>query len=69
MDSFTGATERHIEVGDGLEMYIVMKPGRETGDLLDDDKVPKGLKVEELGALGAGGGERTFLVSLPLKRD
>lgn len=23
MDSFTSATERHIEVGDGLEMFIV----------------------------------------------
>jgi len=26
-DSFTSATERHIEVGDGLEMYIVRVPG------------------------------------------
>lgn len=26
MDGFTGATERHIEVGDGLEMFIVRTP-------------------------------------------
>lgn len=26
MDSFTSATERHIEVGDGLEMFIVRTP-------------------------------------------
>lgn len=26
MDGFTGATERHIEVGDGLEMFIVRSP-------------------------------------------
>jgi 20S proteasome subunit beta 6 len=24
-DSFTGATERHIEVGDGLEMFVIRK--------------------------------------------
>ncbi|THH16166.1 hypothetical protein EW146_g4427 [Bondarzewia mesenterica] len=28
IDSFTSATERHIEVGDGLEMYIVLAKGR-----------------------------------------
>lgn len=26
MDSFTSATERHIEVGDGLEMFVVRNP-------------------------------------------
>lgn len=24
-DAFTGATERHIEVGDGLEMFVIEK--------------------------------------------
>ena len=24
IDSFTGATERHIEVGDGLEIFFVL---------------------------------------------
>ena len=69
MDSFTSATEREIEVGDGMEIYVVMKKGRSTDDLLGDKKLVGGMKVEELGALGEGGGERTFLVTLPLKRD
>lgn len=35
IDAFTGATERHIEVGDGLELFIVEKG--------------KGVRVEYLG--------------------
>ncbi|GAA99235.1 uncharacterized protein L969DRAFT_86458 [Mixia osmundae IAM 14324] len=31
VDSFTGATERHIEVGDGLEMYVLKVVSREGG--------------------------------------
>ena len=69
VDSFTSATERHIEVGDGLEMYVVMKEGRSTDDLLGEGKLPEGVEVEELGALGEGAGNRTFLVKRPLKRD
>jgi 20S proteasome subunit beta 6 len=69
VDSFTSATERHIEVGDGLEMYVVMKEGRQTTDLTDEGQLPAGMKVEELGSMGEGRGEKTFLVSMPLKRD
>ena len=69
IDTFTSATERHIEVGDYLEMYIVMKEGRSTDDLLGDGQLPKDLKIEELGALGEGTGNRTFLVKRALKRD
>ena len=69
VDSFTSATERHIEVGDGMEIYVVMKQGRSTDDLLGKDMLAPGMQVEELGALGEGGGERTFLVRAPLKRD
>lgn len=29
IDAFTGATERHIEVGDGLEIYVVLTSGGE----------------------------------------
>lgn len=32
IDAFTGATERHIEVGDGLEIYIVLTSGGEPLD-------------------------------------
>jgi 20S proteasome subunit beta 6 len=69
IDSFTSATERHIEVGDGMEVYVVMKKGRTTDDLLGDQSIAPGMEIEELGALGEGEGERTFLVRLPLKRD
>ena len=69
VDSFTSATERHIEVGDGLEVYVVMKEGRTADDLLGEGQLAPGMEVEELGALGEGGGERTFLVRRPLKRD
>jgi 20S proteasome subunit beta 6 len=69
MDSFTSATERHIEVGDGLEIYVVMQKGRDTSDLLGEGKLVAGMEVEELGAMGEGDGERTFLVRAALKRD
>ena len=69
IDSFTSATERHIEVGDGLEMYLVMKSGRGSEDLTGDGDLPKGLKIEELESMGEGRGEKTFLISMPLKRD
>lgn len=69
MDSFTSATERHIEVGDGLEIYVVINRDRSTDDILGEGKLAKGMEVEELGAMGEGGGERTFLVRAALKRD
>jgi 20S proteasome subunit beta 6 len=50
-------------------MYVVMKEGRSTDDLLGEGKLPEGVEVEELGALGEGAGNRTFLVKRPLKRD
>lgn len=69
VDSFTSATEREIRVGDELEIFVVMKNGRTTDDLVGEGKLPTGMTVEELTPLGEGGGERTFLVRRPLKRD
>ena len=69
MDSFTSATERHIEVGDGLELYIVMKQGRDVSDLTGEGMLGTGMEIEELGAMGDGDVERTFLVKRSLKRD
>jgi 20S proteasome subunit beta 6 len=69
VDSFTSATERHIEVGDGLEMYVVMKNGRGVEDLTSTGELPEGTEVEEMVAAGEGAGERTFLVRRALKRD
>jgi hypothetical protein len=50
-------------------MYVVMKADRNTDDLLGEGKLPSDMKVEELGAMGSGSGERTFLVTRQLKRD
>lgn len=69
MDSFTSATERHIEVGDGMEIYVVMNKGRNADDLVGEGQLAAGISVEELGALGAGDGERVFLLTRPLRRD
>jgi len=69
VDSFTSATERHIEVGDGMEIYVVMNKGRNADDLVGEGQLAAGISVEELGALGAGDGERVFLLTRPLRRD
>lgn len=69
VDSFTSATERHIEVGDGLEIYVVMNSERTAEDLVSEGSLPPGLQVEELGALGGSNGEKSFLIRGPLKRD
>lgn len=37
-DAFTGATERHIEVGDGLEIFVIRKRG--DGDSIELHQKP-----------------------------
>lgn len=63
IDSFTSATERHIEVGDGLEIYVVLAPG--------SHNTVQGLEgvagVQELTT--SADGERVFVVRRNLKRD
>lgn len=70
MDSFTSATERHIEVGDGLEMFIVRNPPGTA------DKATSALNLPELfGAVEAVGGDEeqtpgaTMVVRRELKKD
>ena len=72
------ATERHIEVGDGLEMYIVMAPGRSADDLTNAEarqskEWPTDLTVEEVESLGDEQDEdkayKVFCLRRPLKRD
>jgi len=46
-----------------------MDKGRDANDLLAEGSLVEGVKVEELGTLGEGEGQRTFLLSRPLKRD
>lgn len=62
IDSFTSATERHIEVGDGLEMYVVLARGRSLQGL-------EGVTgMQEVSTQGDGG-ERVFVVRRDLKKD
>jgi 20S proteasome subunit beta 6 len=61
VDSFTGATERHIEVGDGLEIFIVLAQGRGTHEL---DSTPG---LQELSTSSEG--ERLFVLRRELKKD
>ncbi|CAE6511463.1 unnamed protein product [Rhizoctonia solani] len=61
-DSFTGATERHIEVGDGLEIYVILAPGRAPGELSNV------AGISEVTAETAAG-ERVFVIRRELKKD
>jgi len=62
IDSFTSATERHIEVGDGLEIYVVLaKNSNSLQGLLS----MRG--IQELTATNDG--ERVFVIRKDLKRD
>ncbi|KAG1739416.1 nucleophile aminohydrolase [Suillus paluster] len=61
IDSFTSATERHIEVGDGLEIYIALAKGRN----LQGTESIRGL--QELTV--AEEGERLFVMRRDLKKD
>lgn len=65
IDAFTGATERHIEVGDGLEIFVVLAAGRGPSGL---ESLPH---VQEItpGALTSIDGERIFVIRRELKKD
>ncbi|KAJ3518189.1 hypothetical protein NLJ89_g35 [Agrocybe chaxingu] len=62
IDSFTSATERHIEVGDGLEIYIVLSKG---STALQSLQTIRG--IQELTATNDG--ERVFVIRRELKKD
>jgi 20S proteasome subunit beta 6 len=64
IDAFTGATERHIEVGDGLEIFVVLASGRGTSGL---EKFPHVQEVTP-SALTSLEGERVFVIRRELKR-
>ncbi|KAJ7052493.1 nucleophile aminohydrolase [Mycena amicta] len=61
IDSFTSATERHIEVGDGLEMYIVVAKG------FDMQGLDGFQNVVEMGTTPEG--DKMFVLRRNLKRD
>ncbi|KAH8822617.1 nucleophile aminohydrolase [Flagelloscypha sp. PMI_526] len=62
IDSFTSATERHIEVGDGLEMFVVLA---KSSPLAQQVATIPG--TQELTATNEG--ERIFVVRRNLKQD
>ncbi|WFD01104.1 proteasome endopeptidase complex [Malassezia yamatoensis] len=74
MDSFTSATERHIEVGDGLDIFIVRNVRPQT-DAASSSSSAMNVNLEEMGAVEAIGGEDSYtqkacmVIHRPLKRD
>lgn len=76
MDSFTSATERHIEVGDNLEMFVVRSLKPRQDDIRAEGHTPAAdIPLQEYGAVDALGGEDSFtpgacmVISRPLKKD
>ncbi|PVF98515.1 putative PRE7-20S proteasome subunit [Serendipita vermifera] len=65
IDSFTGATERHIEVGDGLEIYIVLGSKRSTTDI---EGIPEVKQVQGT-FVGQEEGEKIYILRKELKKD
>lgn len=74
LDSFTSATERHIEVGDGLDIFVVRSTKPQESNQTSQ---PRSIDVDlgQLGAVDAVGGEDTYtpgacmVIHRPLKRD
>lgn len=72
-DSFTSATEREIEVGDGLEMYVVRAMGKKPEG--EQRARAADINLEELGAVEAVGGEDAYtpgarmVIRRELKKD
>lgn len=76
-DSFTSATERHIEVGDGLEIYVILAKGKTLAGLgLDGIRglVEVTSTAEDSDGSASEGdvlstGERVFVIRRELKKD
>lgn len=72
-DSFTSATERHIEVGDGLEIYVILARGKTLSGLGLDGvqglteitSTAEDSEDDDMGILG----ERVFVLRRELKKD
>lgn len=74
-DSFTSATERHIEVGDGLEIYVILAKGKSLAGLgLESMRGVSELTSTADDSDGSDGealgdGERVFVIRRELKKD
>jgi len=62
IDSFTGATERHIEVGDGLEIFVVLAKNSNSLQSLQGYAGVQEVTTNE-------DGERVFVIRRELKKD
>lgn len=75
MDSFTSATERHIEVGDGLEIFVVRSTSPRTDASPSNVAPASEVNLEEQGAVEALGGEDAYtpgacmVIRRELKKD
>lgn len=69
MDGFTGATERHIEVGDGLEMFVVRTPPAESQSAPAESAIS--VDLSSWGAVEALGGddEQEEKACMVIRRD
>jgi len=68
-DSFTSATERHIEVGDGLEIYVIVAGNRSTSDLAAIAGIQELTAAPSAPVGGATAEERVFVIRRDLKKD
>lgn len=76
-DSFTSATERHIEVGDGLEIYVILAKGKSLSGLgLESMRGVSELTSTADDSDGSASdgetlreGERVFVIRRELKKD
>jgi len=73
-DSFTSATERHIEVGDGLEIYVIVAKGKTLASLgLESVKglteVTSTTEDSDSSDSDVHVGERVYVIRRELKKD
>lgn len=76
-DSFTSATERHIEVGDGLEIYLILAKGKTLSGLgLESVRGMSEITSTSEDSDGSASegetfseGERVFVIRRDLKKD
>ena len=67
-DTFTSATERHIEVGDGLEIFIILSKPEDGWDAAIADLGPGAEALESFGQVG-GCETKLFIIRKELKKD
>ena len=67
-DTFTSATERHIEVGDGLEMFVIMSKPEGGWEAAIAELGPDAEMLESMGIVGSCE-TRLCIIRKELKKD